>query len=135
MTIYVVTQGEYSDYGIHAVFTDKQQAMLYAACHNDDYYEPCMIEEYEADSVKIDTDKELFEKWQACFNSDSQLQDIDKLNGFFFKTPSEVNVNRWKGGMYYVTVFLPLHSTKDKALKVICDTFTKWKYEQQELIR
>lgn len=135
MTIYIVTQGEYSDYGIKAVFTNKEQAMLYAALHNDDDYCPCMIEEYEADSVKIDTDKELFEMWEACFNFESQLQHFGKEKGFFFKTPSGVKVNAWKGGRYYVTVYLPLDSSEEKALKVICDTFAKWKYEQMEVIR
>ena len=135
MTIYIVTQGEYSDYGIKAVFTNKEQAMLYAALHNDDYYEPCMIEEYDADSVKIETDKELFEKWEARIDLYHELQCFDKEPGFFFKTPSDVKRSAYKGGSYYVTVYLPLNSSKEKALKVIFDTFAKWKYEQMEVFR
>jgi hypothetical protein len=43
-TIYVVTSGEYSDYGIDAVFTDKSKAELFA-----EPYEDRIVEEYEAD--------------------------------------------------------------------------------------
>lgn len=44
MTIYVVTSGEYSSYGIDAVFTDKKQAELYCAVHKG-----CHVETYKDD--------------------------------------------------------------------------------------
>lgn len=46
-TIYIVTSGSYSDYGINAAFTDKALAERYLAdhAHNNDE----QIEEYEAD--------------------------------------------------------------------------------------
>jgi hypothetical protein len=133
VTIYIVTQGEYSAYGIHAVFTTKEQAMQYAALHNDDYYEPCMIEEYEADSVKIDSNKEIYEKWGGCFSFDGYLESVYRREGFFFDSPSIVEFERFNGYRYYVDIFVPLGTTEDKAKKIICDTFTKWKYEQMEL--
>ena len=40
-TVYIVTSGSYSDYGIDAVFKDKSKAELYCSCHRD-----CQIEEY-----------------------------------------------------------------------------------------
>ena len=49
MTIYVVTSGEYSDYGIDAVFTDKKQAELYCAVHEESH-----VETYIADQEKIE---------------------------------------------------------------------------------
>ena len=56
MTIYVVTSGEYSDYCINAVFTDRKQAELYCAVENGkrgNYYR-CDIEEYEADTPVLE---------------------------------------------------------------------------------
>lgn len=49
MTIYVVTSGEYSGYGIDAVFTDKKQAELYCAAHK-----YCRVEEYKSDQVHLE---------------------------------------------------------------------------------
>lgn len=49
MTIYVVTSGEYSGYGIDAIYTDRKQAELYCAVH-----EWCRIEEYEADQQRLE---------------------------------------------------------------------------------
>lgn len=43
--IYVVTSGEYSDYGIDAVFTTKEKAVEYVEQHGTDYN----IEEYSLD--------------------------------------------------------------------------------------
>lgn len=133
MTIYIVTQGEYSDYGIQAVFTTMEQAMQYAAWHNDDYYEPCIIEEYEADAVKFDSKKDIYEKWVGIFSFDSHLESLNLREGFFFDSPSEVSFAPFNGSRYYVTIFVPLGTSEDKAKKIICDTFAKWKYEQLEL--
>jgi len=44
MTIYVVTSGWYSSYGIMGVFTDKAKAQAYAETYDDGE-----VEEYEAD--------------------------------------------------------------------------------------
>lgn len=49
MKIYIVTSGEYSGYGIEAVFTDKKQAELYCAVHK-----YCRVEEYDADREHLE---------------------------------------------------------------------------------
>lgn len=50
--IYIVTSGEYSDYGIDAVFTTKEKAVDYVEQHGTDY----RIEEYDLDEeVKKET--------------------------------------------------------------------------------
>ena len=67
MNIYVATSGEYSDYGIEEVFTDKKQAELYCATHG------CYLEVYEADRTKIETEQnpkfiwECGENWRGEF--------------------------------------------------------------------
>ena len=54
MKVYVVTQGEYSDYHIEQIFTDRDKAELFCTTLNVDYYAPPEIEEYETDEVKIE---------------------------------------------------------------------------------
>ena len=67
MEIYIATSGEYSDYGIEEVFTDKKQAELYCATHG------CYLEVYEADRTKIETEQkpkfiwECGENWRGEF--------------------------------------------------------------------
>ena len=57
MTIYVVTSGEYSEYGVDAVFLDKEKAMLYCAAHNvKETDDPCWIEEYDTYDDDINAD-------------------------------------------------------------------------------
>lgn len=51
MTIYVVTSGEYSDYGIRMIFLRKEDAEKYVALENKairSSYDECRIEEHEA---------------------------------------------------------------------------------------
>lgn len=47
MIIYVVTSGSYSDYGIDAVFLNKDKAEAYKA-HQEELGNDCSIEEYES---------------------------------------------------------------------------------------
>lgn len=49
MKIYIVTSGEYSGYGIDAVFTDEEHAWKYASLDDDR-----RIEEYDADTENVD---------------------------------------------------------------------------------
>ena len=48
---YIVTYGDYSDYGILAAFSTREMAERFAATHNngDSYYAKADIEEYELD--------------------------------------------------------------------------------------
>lgn len=56
MKIYVVTSGEYSDYSVEAVFTDRRKAILYCAAQNarEGNYEQCDIEEFDSADESID---------------------------------------------------------------------------------
>ena len=67
MKIYVVTQGEYSDYHIEGVTLDRQKAERWVELYNDSvgkYHDDAQIEEYESDSFganglylwQVDTD-------------------------------------------------------------------------------
>lgn len=64
MKIYVVTAGEYSDYHIEKVFSDKHQAHMYSLLESDR-----RVEQYELDDVTIKTNKKFIKvtyyfKWQ-----------------------------------------------------------------------
>ena len=75
MTIYLVTSGEYSDYGVDAVFLDEEKAMLYCAARNvKETGDPCSIEEYDTRDDDINADGKkiayrhylrfgVFDKW------------------------------------------------------------------------
>ena len=56
MTIYAVTQGEYSDYHIDSLYLDKNKAILRAAVLRNDDDEGIYIEEFETEDDKIDGD-------------------------------------------------------------------------------
>lgn len=134
MTVYIVTQGSYSDYHIEAVFTDKEQAQLYCAIHHDKsgWYDPCVIEEYETDTPKLETDKELTEEWVGIFYVDGRTS-FGK-EGFALKSRNVVEFHRaaLSRQMHYfrVVVYLPIDTPEDKAKKVICDFFAKYRAEQ-----
>ena len=55
MKIYVVTSGGYSDYGIDAVFVNKEKAKLYCKVHKDS-----CIEEYDTNDDNINNNSILY---------------------------------------------------------------------------
>lgn len=69
MKVYIVTSGIYSDYQIHAVFTDREKAHIYCALYNQTirkYGDPYNIEEYETNDFKIESQKKsgvLYSFW------------------------------------------------------------------------
>lgn len=133
MKVYIVTSGSYSDYHIDRVFTDEQQAKLYCATHANDC-EALGIEEWESDEVKLDTSLEIFEKWVARFDFEGHLLNF-WTDGFTFKQPNSVAKHSWRRTEYFVHVYLPDGTAEEKAKKILCDYFAKWKYEQMEVIR
>ncbi len=66
MTVYVVTDGEYSDYHIEAVFTNKEQAEIYAAIYGYN------VEEYETDEIKIDP-QELYIRYEIKLSNELKV--------------------------------------------------------------
>jgi len=50
--VYVVTSGQYSDYGINAIFSTRERALDYIQAFEDDGYHSMGIEEYELDVLK-----------------------------------------------------------------------------------
>ena len=116
MTIYIATDGEYSDYCIEAVFTDKNQAELFCATHG------CYLEEYEADQAKIETNKKPKRIW--CFIS----------NFSKFWTNNVITFSDIEDFSHYEkNVSLDTSIDEETAKKIIYDKYAKWKAEQQNI--
>jgi len=131
MKIYIITQGEYSDYGIRAVFTIPEKAQRYKQKHGGN------IEEYDSDLDDPDKNKRIFyvemKKDGDVIDSGEFLgEEFDdhnheySLNWFFYilpdeeksvqeKTPQELYEGIKFGGF---KVFLESDSEK-RAIKVV----------------
>ena len=120
MTIYIATDGEYSDFHICAVFTDQKQAEFYCALHE------CGLEEWESETQKMDTEKTPKQLWRATFRSDGELFALypDYL------TFREINNIEKRFGSIYVSVSLDANVPEEKVKKIIFDKVAKWRYEQ-----
>lgn len=130
MKIYIVTEGSYSDYHIEAVFTDREQAKLYCASHNDfcvDYE----IEEWEAVEIKLDSSLEICERWHGIFDFEGHFVNCYNC-GLSLKKPIKLDSHTWRRVEYHVTVYVPEGTDKDKVQKIMCDVFAQWKYETME---
>jgi hypothetical protein len=123
MTIYIATSGEYSDYHIDAVFTDKEQCLLYCATHG------CELEEHEADEVKLESTQEVKEEWQARFHIDRGFDWVDK-RGYCFDEPIRIRF-RPHHFSHFITAALPVGTNEEKAKKIFCDMYAQ--YKQQEI--
>ena len=74
MKVYVVTTGEYSDYGIDAVFAEEKKAMLYCAVRNIKSPDSFRIEEYETLDDNINTDGQ-----KVAYGYHITREDTDKM--------------------------------------------------------
>ena len=71
MKVYVITSGEYSEYGIRAVTLSREKAELICAMLNstERYYgDVATIEEYDTDEIQCDVNEDVGLCYEACFN-------------------------------------------------------------------
>ena len=144
--IYVVTSGEYSDYGIVKIFENIEDAEHFCAIHNDDikpyddnyYLEIYPLSEYGGEE-KIQTYKAL--SCQVIERSDSipSTVKIICIETQFSKKPFNKSfkcVDSWIGACEYSSV-IPVNKTYDIyeqreiVEKIIRDEFYKWKAEKE----
>lgn len=66
MKVFIITQGEYSDYGIRAVSLDKDDAERKCATLNRNIRcgEYCEIEEYDTGDIVVETDDEVKRRFE-----------------------------------------------------------------------
>ena len=137
MKIYIVTIGEYSDYGILASFLDKTKAeaftQTYNRGHGTEHYDEARIEEFE-DGVPFDFETMNVYAVRFYDNGSHSIVKKELHNIYDFQTtlpsviaPTKSTFIRHK---YLVTV-----AAKDEehAFKIACDTLAKWKAEKEGL--
>lgn len=126
MTIYLVTSGEYSEYGVDAVFLDKEKAMLYCAMHNFNRSDNCAIEEYDTydDNINADGKKTAylyylyfgaFDRWYV------------KLTYITFLRPSHISEDLKEAWVYLQ------QEDEDKAIKIAQDMAAEAKARKEGL--
>lgn len=130
MKVYVITAGEYSDYHIVTVTTDKEKADNFVKVHNDSkcfYYDDAYVEEYDTDDFDIDVTDRNAKYFKVIANwdyekdcNDIECDEIDSLeyladkNSLQHYTLSLMgNVTRWK---FYCTA-----KDEDHAIKKATD--------------
>jgi hypothetical protein len=106
------------------VFTDREQALIFCATHG------CELEEYEAGSVKMETDKPVQDVWLATFNYLGELVSAD-TDGFCLGMPTHAYFNAFSQH-FFLRTSIPVDTDVEKARKIICDEFAKWKYQMIE---
>lgn len=141
MKIYVITAGEYSDYHIVAVTTDKEKADNFVKVHNDSkrfYYDDAYVEEYDTEDFDIAvTDRnakyfKVFGSWDyaqgreviGCDEIDS-LDYITDRNSQYYTLLID-DAPRWK---FYCTA-----KDKEHAIKKATDWAAQKKAERKGVI-
>lgn len=141
MKVYVITQGEYSDYGIRAVSLGKNDAERKCALLNKDVRcgEYCEIEEYDTEDIVVDTDEEVKKRFEmtVCQNTgeirwyeESYLTFDDENRIYFsktdcFKCGSDKHIS--------IVATLPTDTTEEQAKKIMLDRVAKFKAERAGL--
>lgn len=141
MTVYVITQGEYSGYSIRAVSLDKKDAERKCALLNRDARcgEYCEIEEYDTEDMVVDTTEEVKKRFRmiVCQNTgeirwyeESYLTFDDENRIYFskidcFKCGSDKHIS--------IVATLPTDTTEEQAKKIMLDRVAKFKAERAGL--
>ena len=120
MEIYIATSGEYSDYGIEEVFTNKKQAELYCATHE------CCLEIYEADETRIETEQKPKYIW-FCGNNWRGDFTCETYREMTFKDVFD------KSSFLDLEISLDADIEDEKAKKILKDKYMQWKAEQENI--
>lgn len=139
MKVFVVTSGEYSDYHIEKIFTDRIKAHLYSLMGRE--YEHRQVEEYELDEIDVDVQSRYL-RIVYDYNRD-RIEEV-LIHEY------EIKPRRVWDDWYRIEFTIPL--TNEKVYKNVCrygkdsglikriteDTFAKYLYEndlsREELI-
>ena len=122
MEIYIATSGEYSDYGIEEVFTDKKQAELYCATHG------CYLEVYEADRTKIETEQKPKFIWECGENWRGEFV----CNNYREMTFKDIFIKS-RYSSQKLKISLDSDVEDEKAKKILKDKYMQWKAEKENI--
>ena len=134
MKIYVITQGEYSDYHIVGVAIDEEKAKRIAEV-NSDSWDEATINEYDTDSfdeviengrmyhvTKHDTGKiraSIMEKWQLTDLEEDEIGKVSRDRG-----------TSWSGRSYNDLHTYIRAKNVDHAIKIASEKFAEYEYRE-----
>lgn len=136
MKVYVITSGEYSDYGIRTVALSREKAELICAMLNSpkiDYSDATRIEEYDTDEIQCGVNEDVGLCYEAKFNYKT-LENIYWDEPFYSFARNEI-----KRGLLdhryeiLITATFPKDMPQEKARKIMKDRVAKWKAEREGL--
>lgn len=141
MKVFIITQGEYSDYCIRAVSLDKDDAERKCALLNRNVScgEYCEVEEYDTDDMTVDTAEEVKKKFEMSVCEETG--DIIYFSEICLIIGDENKVKRTNGARCFggiewcidVTATFPKDTTKEQVKKIMLDRVAKFKAERAGL--
>lgn len=136
MKVYVITSGEYSDYGIRAVALSQEKAEQICAMLNSqkrDCSDAATIEEYDTDEIQCGVNEDVGLCYEAAFNYKT-LKNIYFDEPFYSFTRNEIK-REISGHGYEIIIAatFPKDMPQEKARKIVKDRVAKWKAEQEGL--
>ena len=128
--VFIVTSGEYSDYGIYRVFSSEEKAKGWIEVITSMYGGNYNIEQYELDAPIPERKEYLF--FEAYIEDDVIIK--SNFEFYFADEPSEIKFFRQINGSYdkvcIGTIKLKsgesLVKAKNRAIKIVQDEFYKW---------
>ena len=128
--VFIVTSGEYSDYGIDRVFSTEEKAKEWVDVITSMYNGNYNIEQYELDAPIPERKEYLF--FEAYIENNTIIK--SDFEFYFADEPSEIKFFRQINGSYDIvgigTVQLrqgeSIESAKERAVKIVQDEFYQW---------
>lgn len=125
--IYIVTSGEYSDYGIDAVFTTKEKAVDYVEQYGTGYN----IEEYNLDEEVVEETK----LWGIEFEIEShEIKMASPITFNIDKRKDTCKVSEYLSSKPYITFYIEAN-TMDRAIKIASERFASVKANEYIWLR
>ncbi len=135
--VYVITRGVYSDYGIEAIFTNREAAEKYCAVHPIEYGDKAMIEEWDISDESEIKCKEVYRAIFFTFNDNGTLYSVEmeySTKPFTLDIRKDRSEDGWI--IHGISGYIPVNKNiEDREIveKIIYDYVAKWKAEQAEL--
>ena len=128
--VFIVTSGEYSDYGIDRVFTTEEKAKEWVNVITSMYGGNYNIEQDELDAPIPERKEYLF--FEAYIENNTIIK--SDFEFYFADEPSEIKFLRQINGSYDIvgigTIKLrqgeSIESAKERAVKIVQDEFYQW---------
>lgn len=136
MKVFIITQGEYSDYGIRAVSLDKDDAERKCALLNRNVRcgEYCEIEEYDTEDMVVETNEEVKRRFELTVYQETMESVWPMESRLTFENINKIQNSVYKAeGCIDIISTLPKDTTEEQAKKIMLDRVAKFKAERAGL--